>query len=127
MPPKAPNLKSEPLKVCPACGTVWNTLDNLLGDPRVRLQGYQVNFAAPELGLLLFNHETPQCGTTLAVEAEYFRSLYEGPVYKENLAGTDNCPEHCLQQSNLYPCPRKCECAWAREVLQIVKNFPKRA
>ena len=93
-----------------------------MNDPHVRVIGYQANFVELEAGLFLFNHQKTGCHTTLAVEAAIFRDLYDGPVFSEPLTLTDECPRYCIRQDELRPCPAKCECAYVREILNIVKN-----
>jgi hypothetical protein len=111
------------VKRCTCCGHVWPTRAALLGDPQLEIIGYQANFDDLLLGLLLFNHSA--CGSTIAVPAELFRDLYDGPVYSQRATGTANCPAYCLRQSELAPCLAKCECAYVREILQIVRRWPK--
>jgi hypothetical protein len=111
------------VKQCTCCGHVWRTRDAFLGDPQLELVGYQAEFDDLLLGLLLFNHLA--CGSTIAVPAELFGDLYEGPVYSQRATGTAECPGYCLRQSELMPCPAKCECAYVREILQIVRRWPK--
>ncbi|MBM4308111.1 MAG: hypothetical protein FJ123_15375 [Deltaproteobacteria bacterium] len=91
-------------------------------DPALNLIGYQVNFDFLEEGLLLFNHS---CGTTLAVMAGAFKNLYDGPIFSERLTNTDECPQYCLRQEELRPCPAKCGCAYVREIIQIINNWTK--
>ena len=113
---------SKIFKECPACSHVWDTRSDFLADPNVRLKGYQVHFQELSEGLFLFNHE---CLGTFALSAGAFEDLYEGPVFQEKATGTDQCPGHCLHQSELEPCPSHCECAYVREVMQIVRNWPR--
>jgi hypothetical protein len=54
-----------------------------------------------------------------------FRHLYDGPVYAERATGTADCPEYCLYVAELGACLAKCECAYVREILQIVRQWPK--
>ena len=93
-----------------------------MADPALCIIGYQVDFERLAEGLFLFNHS---CGTTLTVRAGGFRDLYEGPVFSERLTGTAQCPEFCLHRSKLNPCPAKCECAYIREIIQAIKDWPK--
>jgi hypothetical protein len=115
----------ETVKQCPCCGYVWRTREGLLADPGLALAGYQVNFDDLLLGFFLFSHLA--CGSTIAVPAGRFRDLYDGPVYEDRATGTQECPTYCLRKDELGPCPAKCECAYVREILQIVRHWPKEA
>ena len=106
------------------CGVAWPTREAFLEDPALTLIGYQVNFDELKLGLFLFNHT---CKNTLSVRAGDFWDLYDGPVFRERATGGEECPEYCLHQEELSTCPARCECAFVREILQVIKNWPKKA
>jgi len=112
-----------PFKTCSHCGRPWSGRNPFLADPAVELVGYQSFLEELELGLFLFNHS--DCGTTLAIPAGEFADLHDGPVFSERLTGTDACAGLCQQRRSLEPCPNRCECAWVREVLQVVRAWPK--
>ena len=78
----------------------------------------------PSQGMLLFNHG---CGTTMAVDVARFAALYQGLVYAQRFTGTSACEEHCESQYDLERCEQPCSCAWVREVIQIVRRWPKPA
>ena len=111
-------------KKCTLCAHRWQSRKDFLEDPSTDLIGYQVNFDELDLGFFLFNHL--KCGTTLGIPAGKFRDLYNGPVFSERLTGTKECQEYCLQENKLGTCPAKCECAYVREILQTVKQWPKK-
>lgn len=113
----------DPVKQCPCCGRAWPALDAFLCDSQLEVAGYQANFSDLGAGLFLFNHLT--CGSTIAVPVEFFRNLYDGPVYAERATGTADCPEYCLYVAELGACLARCECAYVREILQIVRQWPK--
>jgi hypothetical protein len=115
----------EVMKRCPCCRYVWETRDVFLSDPRLAVVGYQVNFDDLLLGFFLFSHLT--CESTIALPAGLFRDLYDGPVHAGRATGTADCPEYCLRKAELGPCPAKCECAYVREVLQIIRRWPKKS
>ena len=121
---KSPSSTSQ-FKKCTSCAAVWLTRDAFLSDPEIELTGYMANFDKVKLGLLLFLHKKEGCLTTVAIKAGEVRDLYRGPVYKENLSGTDVCPGYCLRKTALVKCPKKCECAWVTEVMDIIKNWKK--
>jgi hypothetical protein len=116
-PPAAPG----PFKACANCGFVWPSRAAFLADPALEVIGYQVNFEELRLGLFLFNHT---CRGTLSVAAGVFWDLYQGPIYKERATGGECCPGYCLFREELKACPAKCECAYVREILQILKSRP---
>ncbi len=114
--------KSMLFKKCPTCGFEWPTRDAFLAESNLELIGYQARFEELTAGLFLFNHS---CLTTLAVPAASFHGLYCGPVFAERATGTQQCPGYCLYQDELAPCTAHCECAYVREILQIIKAWPK--
>jgi hypothetical protein len=107
-------------KQCSLCGKVWSAREEFLSDEDIELVGYQVNFKQLTSGYFLFNHS---CKTTLAIKAIEFADLYDGEVFDSRKTGTEECPGYCLHISNLKPCPAECECAYIREIIQIVKNI----
>ena len=114
---------SDVFKICPLCGQSWATRLQFLEDAGLALVGYQVDFQELSLGLFLFNHRS--CQTTLAIRAQSFRDLYDGPVYRDCRTGEEVCPGYCLKPDQLQPCPVECECAWVRALLGIIRDWPK--
>ena len=113
-------------KECPHCNHKWPDRETFLADETLSLIGYQANFVNLEAGFFLFNHNIPECGTSLAIEAGEFKDLHNGPIYQERMTGKPECPGYCKQTQILDPCANKCECAYVRNVLQIVKEWPKK-
>jgi hypothetical protein len=114
-----------PFKRCSVCRHVWETRELFLNDAGLELIGYQVSFAKLTSGLFLFNHVCK--GATLAIPAREFRDLYSGPVFKERATQGPGCPGYCLHRDDLRPCPAQCECAYVREIIQVLRNWPKRS
>jgi hypothetical protein len=112
-----------PFKICSYCEHVWPDKKSFLDDPAIELVGYQVNFDNLGLGLFLFNHNI--CHTTISIQARHFTDLYDGPVYALRKTGSEECPGHCLHHSDLEACPVQCECAFVREAIQILREWPK--
>ena len=110
-------------KKCTCCNTPWLSRQEFLEDHNLDFVGYQVNFSNLELGYFLFNHLT--CHSTIAVHAGLFSDLYDGPIFSERRTDTENCPGYCGDRTALDPCDQTCECAYVREVVQIVRNWPK--
>ncbi len=114
-------------RTCTVCGREWDSREQFLSDPQVKLIGYQVSFRDLSEGFFLFNHEATGCNTTMAIDAGHFFDLYEGPMFEGRMRGTKECPGYCLHKSELARCPIQCECAFVREVLQLIVAWPKKA
>jgi hypothetical protein len=111
-----------PFKVCSCCGTIWPTRDAFLSDGSLRVEGYTPDFETLEEGLFFITHNREGCGSTLAVVTRDFLDLYRGPRYTERKTFSDGCPRYCLDQKQLGRCTALCECAFVREVLQILRE-----
>ncbi len=107
-------------KQCNKCGFVWETRDAFLGDDAIKAMGYQVFFEDLKLGLFLFNHS---CNTTIAVEAQSFLDLYDGPISPERKPDGRQCPGRCTNENFLSPCSDECRCAFISRLLEIIRNF----
>ncbi|MFZ4394059.1 MAG: hypothetical protein ACOYOU_00370 [Kiritimatiellia bacterium] len=112
-----------PFKQCTCCPVKWQTRDDFLSDPEVELIGYQAHFEDLKAGLLLFNHA---CQTTMGIQVESFQDLHQGPIFEKRLKNDAACPGVCLRQGDLRLCPKRCECTYVREILQIVLKWKKR-
>ena len=108
-------------KSCPCCGHVWLNREDFLNDGQVAVLGYQANFDHLSIGFILFNHY--ECKTTMALQAGDFIDLYDGPIFSENKRGSAGCPAYCLSVNELRPCVQPCECAYVREVIQVITNW----
>lgn len=109
-------------KTCTNCQDQWVSLGAFIQDPAIELVGYMPTFDDLAQGLFLFNHG---CGTTLACQVGLFEHLYDGPVYEIRKTGEAECPGYCQSKTDFSPCPTKCSCAFVRETLQIIKQWPK--
>lgn len=112
-------------KTCPMCSMTWGTRNDFLNDRTLELNGYQADFEALEYGLFLFTHHVDGCFTTMAVQVKEFLSLYEGQRFEQRKTGTEECPGYCLQIHRLERCGAGCECAFVREIIQIIKHHPQ--
>ena len=110
--------KDNHFKVCPSCDFIWKNREDFLNDTGVEFIGYQVHFKELKAGLFLFNHS---CKGTLAIKVSFFADLYNGPIFQKRATGTDDCSGFCLYEKNFDPCPVECECAFVREIIQIIK------
>ena len=115
----------KPFKTCPHCHSRWMCRDDMLSDPSIELIGYQANTGDLRAGYFLFNHDTDECETSLAVKAKEFIDLYTGPVFENAPEQVPNCPGYCQDHRTLDKCDAQCECAFVREILHQVLHWRK--
>lgn len=115
---------AEEFKVCTSCGQRWSDREDFLSDPELDPVGYQAFIEDGVSGLFLINHQ--RCGTTMALKAEQFADLYDGPMYSQRLDHTEECPGYCLKSSATEVCVLECECAYVGHVLQLLRSWPKK-
>ena len=106
---------------CSKCETVWKRKIDFLSDTSTSFVAYNADFEYLEHGNFVFKHDT--CGSYIEIQIVNFKGLYDGPIYTERKTGTENCPEYCLNSSELRPCPEECECAYVREIIQPLIKF----
>jgi hypothetical protein len=110
-------------KICNKCSYKWGTREDFLSDKTLETMGYQVFFDDLKTGMFLFNHS---CKTTIAIEAELFLDLYDGPFYTERKPNnTRICPGRCMNKNIMNPCSDECKCAFVRELMQIINHWKK--
>ena len=109
------------------CGFIWASREVFLGDPNIKLVGYQVDFEDLKAGYFMFNHLAGSCKTTLSVSAGDFFDLHDGPVFTVRSADKPECGKHCFHHGDLKQCPVQCECAFVRNVLDVVNHWSKQA
>jgi len=105
---------------CSCCDKIWATREDFLADGQLKLNGYQVDFARPETGFLLFTHHREDCGSTLALEVHRFADLRPVQEHDLDLHGTAECGGLCGRTENLMRCGRKCRNAWVRELVGAI-------
>lgn len=114
--------EGETFKSCSNCQMHWHCMDDFIEDPKVQLVGYMPTFDDLLNGLFLFNHH---CGTTLACQVALFEHLYDGPIYQVKKNGQSECPGYCQNKTEFSACPVRCNCAYVRETLRILRQWPK--
>lgn len=107
-------------KKCPQCSTVWESQDDFISDPQLRINGYLAHMDDLELSRFYFTHTKEDCHSTLVIQAKHFLNLYSGKRYPERRTGSEECPGYCLDRNELSRCDAMCECAFNREIIQII-------
>ena len=109
-------------KRCPSCGKQWSTRDEFIDDESLQLNGYTADFEDLEYGLFFFTHEVNGCYSTMTMEVKGFLDLYQGKRYTKRKAEAKGCPRYCMDAKQLARCNMLCECAFAREIMHIIRT-----
>lgn len=109
-------------KICSMCSTKWETRDDFINDPLLFINGYQAHFERLGQSLFYFTHQKEGCFSTITIKAEEFLSLYSGKKYKERRTNKEDCPQYCFEKEQLDRCDTFCECAFNREIIEIIKT-----
>jgi hypothetical protein len=109
-------------KTCPSCKTVWASQEKFISDAGLKLNGYKADFEKLEYGLFFFTHTVPSCQSTMVIEVSDFLNLYTGPRYTERKTDTEECPGYCKDKEQLSRCEALCECAFVREICNIIRE-----
>lgn len=112
-------------KTCPNCKTEWESRDDFLADESVELNGYQVSLKNLPSGLFLFTHMHDSCKSTMGIHVTDFNDMYTGERYAINKALSPECPRYCIDEKRMDRCDVHCECAFVREIINIIRNIRK--
>ena len=112
-------------KRCPCCFKVWASRDDFLADSSLELNGYKSDFQKLEYGLFFFTHKVESCFSTMALEVKDFIDMYTGNSYSDRKTLSEECPRYCIDEKQLSRCDALCECAFVREVIQIIIGWQK--
>lgn len=95
-------------------------------DHSLEINGYAPDFDNLLEGLFFFTHHVAGCFSTMAVKAKTFADLYTGQKYLERKTGDAECPGYCFNKEELRRCEEFCECAYVREIIDIIREHPNR-
>jgi len=112
----------QPFKQCPNCFETWPSQEEFITDQTLELNGYTADFEKLEDGLFFFTHHNNNCFSTMAIEVKDFMNLFSGTRYPERKTGSEECPRYCLDKEQLDRCVAICECAFVREIIQVLRQ-----
>lgn len=107
-------------KVCGACRRLWQSWDEFVHDPEVKLLGLQALERAPEASALVFEH---RCGSSVSVLTRRLIHLLPDDEGADlpSLRGTVECARHCLTMEDRAMCDRPCVHVRDRRLLRMVE------
>jgi len=104
------------------CDVDWDSRNDFVDSPDIKIIGYQACFDDPHEGLFLFNHIVKDCGSTLALPVDQFLDMYTGPIYLELRKGAGPCRGLCLDDHNFEKCQAECRMAHIRVILNSLQS-----
>lgn len=107
---------------CPNCHETWSTQEEFITDEQLEITGYEADFDGLERGRFLFTHRRQSCQSTLTVRVMDFVNLYRGEIFPERKTKSSQCPLYCIDSTQLNRCTVVCECAYVREIIQMIKE-----
>jgi hypothetical protein len=98
---------TEIFKICSCCQKTWDSSDDFFNDSgELKLIGYQEDPKDLGHGIIYFNHENGNCGTTLSLRIEAFKRIFD--IKKETSYLNSNlgtyCQYKCLQKNHDISC-----------------------
>ena len=88
-----------------SCGSGWATREDFIRDPGIEPIGIMLA-ESESPALFFFNHAG--CESTLAINVREFADLIEEPIPESVLAGSEDCPRHCITIEDLETCDLEC-------------------
>lgn len=107
------------------CAQTWIKRESFLSDHTLMINGYQADFTNLGKGYFFFTHNAEGCNSTMALEVERFLDLNKGKPYLQRKTDMEGCPRYCLKENALDRCEEECECAFVREVIEIIAHMQK--
>jgi len=114
---------AQPFQICGSCRRPWQTWEDFVLDPKVRLLGLQAAVTLPDVSLLVFEHS---CGSSVSILTKRLRHLLPDPgpgASYPSLRGTEQCGGHCLLLEDLAACDKPCSNARDRDLIKLVQRL----
>lgn len=111
-------------KACTKCGKVWKSCEDFLELKDLLPLGFQAHFLDGNKSVCLFQHQVPNCQTTLAVPVILFADVIPGFIQSDDALFSNSCRGICLTDNRLIPCDHPyCRNALVRRFVQkLVKK-----
>lgn len=109
------------LHACSGCKKLLSAED-FLHDPNLPVIGMGYKYVNGNSVFFFFNHDIPECGTTILLEAE---KLTTGMKQFSNQTFSDGCRCGCdfgITMDNIYACDDICDLDPYKELLKIIKQ-----
>ncbi|MEW6051551.1 MAG: hypothetical protein AB1644_10875 [Candidatus Zixiibacteriota bacterium] len=115
-------MQEKHIKRCGNCG-VWLTASDFVNNPDLVPIGMMFIEDDTTTAYYMFQHETPNCRSSLAVPANEFREFIVEPVPDQVLTLSECCKEHCVKLNDLSNCKQPCYFApFRRFLFQMIEK-----
>ena len=107
---------------CGACKKVWNSADEFVNDPQLKVLWLQVIPGFPDSNCIIFEHRA--CGSTVSVLTPKLRYLLPRKFeYTKDLYGSAECNNHCNTRETMAACEKECVNAQDRELARLLVSL----
>ncbi len=116
---------SHPFKTCGSCRKIWETWQDFVLDPGIRILGFQAVEGLSDANLIVFEH---RCGSSISLLAKRLRHLLPTPDEETRLPvlfGSDECRRHCRLIEDLESCDRPCANSRDRRLIQLLLSMKR--
>ncbi len=113
-------MPDESRRACTGCGHSYD-LAELVRDVDFVPIGMQFEDPDQQFNFYFFNHECPNCGTTILIPVLDFLPFIAEPVPDLVRTGMEDCGRHCTRIEDLSECRAQCRYAPFRRYLLLLK------
>jgi hypothetical protein len=121
------NMTNQLIKECTYCKSKL-TLTELAKEPCLVPIGMSFDGNEFDMAYYYFQHEIPECGTSILVAVNAFEPFISEDVPETKLTLSDECEEHCVNIKDLSECKQECFFApFRRFLLQMLETKKRNA
>ena len=115
-------MEKKHIKRCGNCG-VWLTANDFVNNPELSPIGMMFIEDDTTTAYYMFQHETPNCRSSIAVPVEAFKEFIVKPVPDRVLALSECCEQHCVNLHDLGNCQQPCHfTSFRRFLFQMIEK-----
>jgi len=111
------------VKTCTLCQALL-TAREIVDNPAIRPIGTAfLEEENSDTHYYIFQHEIPGCGTSFAVDVEYFKQFIVEPIPEKKMTLGAGCEGHCASINDLNECTQECYFApFRRFLLKMIEH-----
>ncbi|MCP4581038.1 MAG: hypothetical protein GY839_05430 [candidate division Zixibacteria bacterium] len=118
-------MTDEIIQKCSSCGQPISAFD-LIYNPKFEIIGMTTSKKDVAKSFYYFNHDIPECRTTILVKVHDLAAYIDEPLTPIKLTDSTKCDNHCSKIDDLQECSNNCfYAAFRRFLLQMMETKKK--